>query len=110
MKFLFDENLSETLIRSFADRYPSSTSVIRIGTPPISDKTSWEYARANNFVIVTKDGDFQQRAFLEGLPPKVIWIRAGNCSTEEIKSLLFGSAEKIKVFGEDKEAALLVLP
>ena len=30
--------------------------------------------------------DFRQMSFLFGAPPKVVWIRLGNCSTEEILS------------------------
>jgi predicted nuclease of predicted toxin-antitoxin system len=33
---------------------------------------------------VSKDTDFHQRSFLFGGPPKVVWIRLGNCSTEDI--------------------------
>ena len=31
----------------------------------------WDYAKANDFAIVSKDADFRERSFVEGFPPKV---------------------------------------
>jgi predicted nuclease of predicted toxin-antitoxin system len=39
------------------------------------------------FAILTKDADFRQRSFLRGHPPKVIWVRLGNCSTVTIEEV-----------------------
>ena len=33
---------------------------------------------ANDFAIVTMDGDFHQLRLLNGSPPKVVWLRVGN--------------------------------
>jgi predicted nuclease of predicted toxin-antitoxin system len=54
--------------------------------------------------------DFHQRAVLHGPPPKVVWIRLGNCTTKKIETLLRMRAADVKAFGEDKGAALLALP
>jgi predicted nuclease of predicted toxin-antitoxin system len=40
------------------------------------------------FIIVTKDADFSDLCMLLGFPPKVIWIRRGNCRTSDIEMLL----------------------
>ena len=48
----------------------------------------WTYAKDHEFTIVSKDSDFRQMSFTFGHPPKVIWIRRGNCSTSEIESIL----------------------
>ena len=48
----------------------------------------WAYAAEHRFVIVSKDADFHQRSFVLGHPPKVVWIRRGNCSTAEIEAIL----------------------
>jgi hypothetical protein len=40
------------------------------------------------FVIVSKDGDFADLSVLYGAPPKIVWIRRGNCSTAAIVTLL----------------------
>jgi hypothetical protein len=46
----------------------------------------WHYAAEEGFTILSKDADFHERSFLLGHPPKVIWIRRGNCSTDEVLS------------------------
>jgi len=47
----------------------------------LPDETVWEYARQNGFDLVTKDSDFSELSVLRGSPPKVIWLRIGNCTT-----------------------------
>ena len=39
------------------------------------DRAIWEYAKANDFILVSQDADFADMATLFGLPPKVIWLR-----------------------------------
>jgi predicted nuclease of predicted toxin-antitoxin system len=58
----------------------------------MADSHVWNYARDNAFVIVSKDNDFRQRSFLDGAPPKVIWLSVGNAGTHTIADLLANSA------------------
>ena len=60
-------------------------------------------------VIVSKDNDFRQRAFLQGPPPKVIWLAVGNSGTTAISKLLQGHLEHIHSFCQEPESALLIL-
>ncbi len=39
-------------------------------------------------MLVTKDEDFHRLSVLQGAPPKVVWIRIGNCTTAQIARLL----------------------
>ena len=48
-------------------------------------------------------------SFLYGLPPKVVWIRRGNCSTSEILKILQGHVEDLLAFDENPESAFLAL-
>ena len=109
MKLLFDENLPDKLLGLLQDMFPSSCHVLTIGTPPITDKMIWEYARSHGLTIVTKDADYQQISALRGYPPKVIWVRRGNCSTQQIESLLRNNVERIRAFLDDKDAGTLIL-
>jgi predicted nuclease of predicted toxin-antitoxin system len=84
VKLLLDENLSHLLIASLLDLYPGSVHVRSVGLSRAADESVWEFAGANGFTIVTKDGDFSNRAFLLGPPPKVVWIQLGNCSSADI--------------------------
>jgi predicted nuclease of predicted toxin-antitoxin system len=72
-------------------------------------QSGWDYAKQYGFVIVSKDSDFHQRSFVLGYPPKVVWVRLGNCSTADIERLLRHHADAIKAFDEDSETAFLSL-
>ena len=80
-----------------------------VGMAKADDVTVWDYALENELAIVSKDADFHQRSFLFGPPPKVIWIRLGNCTTGDIERLLRAQAAEILAFGDDPAAAFLAL-
>lgn len=88
MKLLFDENLSPRLVAELSAEFPGSVHVHDVGFGAAPDSAVWEYARDNGFVIVSKDSDFADLSVLYGAPPKIIWIRRGNCSTAAISALL----------------------
>lgn len=73
------------------------------------DEAVWDYAAQNGLTIVSKDADFHQRSFVRGHPPKVIWIRLGNCRTGEIESILRSYREEVFAFVQNTEAAFLAL-
>lgn len=72
-----------------------------------NDSIVWEFAKKEGFTIVTKDNDFNNLVAFFGFPPKVIWIRRGNCSTNEINGLLNSNIEKIKSFILDSTNGIL---
>ena len=109
MKLLFDENLSPRLPRALAGLYPDSRHVHESDLGSADDSTIWQYAKENNFTIISKDSDFQDRAVLHGYPPKFSWVRAENCSTREIENLLRAGARVIKQFIEQDPESYLVL-
>jgi predicted nuclease of predicted toxin-antitoxin system len=109
MKLLFDANLSPGLIERLADLFPGSEHVSSFGLDA-SDTAIWNHARSQQFVIVSKDSDFQQRAMVFGTPPKIVWIRLGNCRTALVESLLRQRFEQLQAFVEDPTEALLALP
>lgn len=88
MKLLFDENLSPRLVAELSTEFPGSAHVHDVGLGSATDAVVWDYARANGFVIVSKDSDFADLSVLYGAPPKVVWIRRGNCTTAAIAALL----------------------
>lgn len=88
MKLLFDHNLAPRLVRSLSGLYPNSVHVRDVNLHTEDDESVWNYAALHGFVLVSKDADFHQRSFVLGGPPKVIWIRLGNCRTNQIEALL----------------------
>ncbi|MCY7332522.1 MAG: DUF5615 family PIN-like protein [Pseudanabaena sp. CAN_BIN31] len=88
MKLLFDYNLSPRLVYRLANSFPNSNHVYHLGLDQVEDRQIWEYAKVNDFTIVTRDSDYNELLILLGFPPKVVWIRRGNCSTNEIENIL----------------------
>ena len=109
MKLLLDQNLSFKLIDVISTSFPVSIRVKDVGLVCASDSEVWSYAQKNGFAIVSKDADFANLAFLHGQPPKLIYIRIGNCTTEQIAELLMKSQSAINAFLEDPVEAVLTL-
>ena len=109
MKFLFDHNLSHKLVARLTDVYPSSTQTRLLGFARAADPEIWFHARTHDFVIVSKDEDFSELAVLRGAPPKVIWLRLGNCSTAAVEQLMRRNVSVIAEFVADTERVVLEL-
>ena len=109
MKLLFDQNLSYRLVRKLEDLYPNSVHVRDVGLETADDADVWNYAKTNVLIIVSKDSDFYQRSLLYGHPPKVIWIRRGNSTTNDIEQILRRRHKEIEDFNNDATASFLVL-
>jgi predicted nuclease of predicted toxin-antitoxin system len=101
MNLLFDHHLSPRLVKSLADLYPDSSHVYLIGLDKADDPAIWEYARANDFVIVSKDSDFNDLSVLRGFPPKVVWLKLGNCTTREAEDAIRRYSDTIAEFAAD---------
>lgn len=110
MKLLFDQNLSPHLPKILGDIFPDSIHVREIGLVEATDTEIWNYAKASGLTIVSKDTDFQQRSLLIGHPPKVVWLRVGNCPAKIIEDLLRKHSVSIHTFGLDINKSYLVLP
>ena len=109
MKLLFDENLSHRLALRLADLFPDSTQVRLVGLESADDPDVWQLAVDSGYIIVSKDADMHDRSLLFGYPPKVIWVRLGNCSTREVENLIRKEIELIKKFNSDEFASFLAL-
>lgn len=109
MKLLFDHNLSPRLVRNLADLYPNSQHVFLLEMDRDDDLKIWEYASQNNYTIVTRDSDYNDLSLLRGFPPKVIWIRRGNCSTSQIENLLRSATSEIRDFFQNPSLGVLTL-
>ncbi|HEX8034629.1 MAG TPA: DUF5615 family PIN-like protein [Ktedonobacterales bacterium] len=109
MKLLLDHNLSPRLVGRLVDLYPGMGHVALVGLDRASDYAVWDYARVGNYIIVTKDSDFNDVSILRGFPPKVIWLRMGNCTTSEIELALRHGHAQVVAFATDPEASVLEL-
>jgi predicted nuclease of predicted toxin-antitoxin system len=109
MKLLFDHNLSPRLVLILADLYPNSQHVFPLQMDRDDDGLIWDYAAQNDYVIVTRDSDYNDLSLVRGFPPKVIWIRRGNCSTKEIATILRSSTQDIHDFFQNPSLGILTL-
>ena len=109
MRLLLDENLSPRLVQRLAGRFPESLHVRDIGMARSPDSTIWLDAARRGLTILSKDTDFAQRSLLLGAPPKVIWLRVGNASTDAIERLIVSRAAELQAFETDPVRTLLVL-
>lgn len=74
-----------------------------------TDTEIWEFAKLNNFCIVTQDVDFAEKSRLYGSPPKVVWLRCGNVPTREIEALIRAGDEAIQELLNNSELHCLEL-
>jgi predicted nuclease of predicted toxin-antitoxin system len=81
VKLLFDQNLSRRLVQAFSIEFPGSTHVLHVGLERASD----------------------------GHPPKVVWIRRGNCSTATIELILRAHQDDLIKFAESEQGSFLAL-
>ncbi len=109
MKLLLDQNLSPRLVSRLLDLYPGSAHVSELGLDQAQDEDIWEYARTNDFLIVSKDTDFSEMSVVRGFPPKVIWIRRGNCATREIENILRRDYRLVEKMSRDVSLGILLL-
>jgi predicted nuclease of predicted toxin-antitoxin system len=107
LKLLFDHNLSHRLVRKLADIFPDSTQTNLLGFNRADDATIWQHARANGFVVVTLDKDFADMSFVRGAPPKIIWLRCGNSTVEQVEALLRANLDAIRNFNTQTQSDLL---
>lgn len=109
MKLLFDQNISHRVKDKLVHLYPDSLHVKDLEMSEASDESIWEYAKSGNYLIISKDSDFHQRSFVLGHPPKVIWIKTGNCATDTIISLLKKHQKTITTFVNDQSSSFLII-
>jgi predicted nuclease of predicted toxin-antitoxin system len=96
LKLLFDQNLSRKLVSRLVDIFPNASHVQFHELAEKTDTEVWEFAKLNDFCIVTQDADFAERSRLYGSPPKVVWLRCGNAPTNQVETLIRSGQEAIQ--------------
>ncbi len=110
MKLLIDQNISYRILRKLKSFPAEIMHVKEVALLDSSDYTIFMYCQKNQFdAILTMDDDFVKLLNLHSPPPKVIWIRTGNCSTEYLAELILNRSASIKTFIEDPEFTLYEL-
>lgn len=98
MKILLDQNISFRVIKGIQDLFPLARQVRELGIENYSDRKIWEFAKKEDYSIVTFDSDFYDLNLVLGTPPKIIWLRIGNATTDDIIQLFRQNSKLIKEF------------
>jgi predicted nuclease of predicted toxin-antitoxin system len=108
-RLFFDEPLSEALCTTLADNLSQlpTHSLLRQGG--VADATVWDLARQHWCLVVSQDEDFHRMAVSRGAPPNFVWVRLGNCTTDDIAQLLRRHYEDTIPFDDHNEATVLEL-
>ncbi len=107
MKLILDNNLSHNLISRLKDLFPDSTHVMIEGLDEADDLKIWNFAKENGFTIITKDSDYSDLSILKGFPPKVIWLRIGNCKVHDLASIISDNVTLLNNFDNDSTIGII---
>lgn len=103
MKLLFDQNISFRVLKKIADLFPEANQVRILGLENSTDAEILQYAKANDYTIVTFDTDFYDLSLIKGTPPKIVWLRLGNISTSDLAVILRDNQELIIEFIQNSD-------
>lgn len=98
MKLLFDQNISPRIAKLLEKEFQEATQVRLIGLEDAADSEIFDFARRNQYSIVTFDSDFVDLSLVKGFPPKIIWLRTGNLTTKSIAALLLTNKQFVLSF------------
>jgi len=98
LRLLLDQNISYRLIKKLEVLFPDLYHVKNLGLINSSDLEIYNFAKSNNYTIVSFDSDFIDILVVKGSPPKLIWINTRNLSTNQVASLLQYNADTINSF------------
>ena len=107
MRLLFDQNISYRLVKHLSALFPFAGHVKQLGLEDAADAEIFDFAKNNDYCIVTFDSDFVDLNVLRGFPPKIIWIRTGNLSTTAVVRLSSDNSDLIQKFLESDEGSIL---
>jgi len=88
--------------------FPGSQHVKDTLNISADDIDIWNFAKANGFVIITKDNDFDERSQLEGCPPKIIHLICGNKTSLHILNLIIWNREELIKFCESDASTCIL--
>lgn len=110
MKLLLDANISWKLLNNLVLAFGECAHVDFIGIDvPAKDSDIWNYARDNNYIIITKDNDFLDLLEQYGFPPKVMLVKTGNNSSKVLAGLLIHAKPLIEDLGNDDYGLLEII-
>lgn len=109
MKLLLDENLSRRLVPALEARFPGSSQVTLMGLERSTDAQLCDHAAQHDFVIVSKDDDFQRLVAARGYRPRLIHLALGNVGNESVLAALLNAADRLESAFDDPATGVVVI-
>ena len=98
MNLLFDQNISPKILKLLPPELSNCQQVRFVGLEDSSDYEIFQFARKNDFAVVTFDSDFVDLNAMHGMPPKIIYLNTGNLTTKSISKLLMDNILRINYY------------
>jgi predicted nuclease of predicted toxin-antitoxin system len=80
-----------------------------VGLENAGDPEIFDFARKNDFTIVTFDSDFVDLNALYGTPPRIIWLNTGNLTTKSVSELIMKNLDSIGKYLKEENDEILEL-
>ena len=97
------------MARRLLDLYPEVVHVIDLRLEAAEDGEIWSFARDHGWTICSKDTDFVQRSLAQGHPPRVVWVRLANCTSDAVEAVFRSRWVEINRFHEAEDRSTLAL-
>jgi predicted nuclease of predicted toxin-antitoxin system len=102
MKILIDQNISYRIMAMIQNELWQVEHIKNHDLVNANDFEIFMFARQNKYeAILTLDEDFQLLQLVHEQPPKIIWIRIGNCSTKKLAETIKTNTSTIQYFLDD---------
>jgi predicted nuclease of predicted toxin-antitoxin system len=108
VRLLLDQNLSWRLVRLLESKFSDVVHVSTVGLSQATDLQIWLYAMLHEFIIVTKDSDFQNLIPGPNSFPKFVWITIASAHTSTIAQTLLEHFDHISAFAESADVGLVI--
>ena len=96
MKLLLDANISWRMCSFLNGHFGECIHVNKTELAcPAKDTTIWQFAKDNGYTIVTQDSDFLNFLETKGYPPKVILVKTGNITREQMQIIFLQAKHSI---------------
>lgn len=104
MKIVIDQNISFRIIPHINHLFTEIIHIRTLGWTDAPDIVIFRNAKQQDFdAILTLDEDFDNIILENSPPPKILWLRVRNCTTNHLAKIIVDKIEVINEFLKDKE-------
>jgi predicted nuclease of predicted toxin-antitoxin system len=108
LKLLIDNDLSVNIPQEVEPFFQGSKHVTEVGLDRLTDKQIFHYAGKNDFIILSKDKDFYHLINTYGPPPKIVWLRVGNCNNRLLIETIVKNCPSIIEFIRSSRSLMII--